>query len=231
MIKLVGPMTRLDQMSREDFRTYYVERHTKAASGLPGNIKYVASPALQSANGDDPAFDAVAELYWHDLDTLRSAYTDETWERPRQDHLSVVSGRLMFVTEEITLREPPPPGSGPVKYLAFLSRKDGMSRERFRSYWLGTHAELALDTPGLLGYRACPAICSANGDGLLTDPPEPAQFDGVAEMWFDSLEAFRASFADPYWDKLRSDYYLGFAMGRLQVLVQEHLVFDQTASA
>lgn len=231
MLKLIGPMQRLDLMPRDDFKRYYVEQHTKAASGLPGNVKYVGSPALRGANGEDPPFDSVAEMYYTDLDAIKAAYTSEEWERARQDHPSVVSGRLMFVTEEHTFLEPPVPGTGPIKYQAFLSRSDCMSREDFRAYFLQDNATLAQRTPGLLGYRACPAICSANGDSLLRADMDAPPFDGVVEMWFESLEEFDRSYRDPHWDLLRADYYSKFAMGRIQVLVEEHLVFDQTASA
>lgn len=229
MIKLVGPMQRLDLMPREEFKRYYVEQHTRAASGLPGNVKYIGSPALQGANGEDPPFDSVAEMYYEDLATLQGAYTSEQWEKARADHPSVVSGRIMFVTEEHTFLEPPPPGSGAIKYQAFLSRKDCMAMEDFRSYWLEEHMLLALQTPGLIGYRACPSICSANGDSLLKDPMDSPQFDGVIDMWFESVDDFERSYRDPFWDKLRVDYYQNFAMGRIQVLVEEHLVFDLTS--
>lgn len=224
-------MTRLDLMSRDDFRRYYVEEHTKVGGGFEGHVRYVASPALRSANGDDPFCDAVAELWWRDFDALRMAYTGEAWRAARRDHPNVVSGRLMFVADEHELLTPPPPGSGAVKYYAFLNRKDTMSRADFERYWLDSHAPLALQTPGLLGYRASVGRCSANGDGLLLDPPEPSQFDGAVEMWFTSAEAFDESFRDPFWDRLRADFYQSLAMNRMQVLVEEHLVFDLTGNA
>lgn len=230
MIKLYSPMTRLDHMSRADFAEYYVEKHTKVGGGFPGHLKYVGSPALQSANADIPPFDAIAELYFEDIASLANAFTHELWDAARRDHPSVVSGRLMFVTEEHVFQLPPAFSSGAVKYVALLSRKDLMSRGDFRSYWFEQHIPLALATPGLRGYRACPALCSANGDSLLLEQPDAPQFDGVVEMWFDSLDAFNQSFADSHWDALRDDYYHHFAMNRVQLVVEEHLVFDKTAS-
>jgi uncharacterized protein (TIGR02118 family) len=135
----------------------------------------------------------------------------------------------MFVTEEVVFMEQPSFGSGAVKYVGLLSRKDNMSRDDFQSYWLEKHVPLALETPGLRGYRACPAICSANGDSLTMQTREAPQYDGVVEMWFDSVEAFDQSFRDPFWDQLRTDYYQNFAMNRVQLIVEEHLVFDKTS--
>jgi len=119
-------------------------------------------------------------------------------------------------------------GAGPVRYLACINRKDGQSREDFKRYWLDKHVPLALRTPGLLGYRASVSVGSINGDSLEREVLDAAPFDGVAEMWFENLAAFSRSFRDPFWDQIRTDYYQNFAMGRIQVVVKEHLIFDRT---
>jgi uncharacterized protein (TIGR02118 family) len=112
--------------------------------------------------------------------------------------------------------------------LGFLNRKDAMSRADFQAYWFDVHVPLALETPGLRRYRASISLGSFNGDSPAHEPLAPAPFDGVVEMWFDGMDEFDASFADPFWDRLRVDYYTNFAMGRMQVLVRENLVFDAT---
>lgn len=229
LTKLVSPMHRLDLMTAEEYARYYVQEHTQHASGLPGNYRYIGSPGLRGVNGGEPPFDGYAEMYYDDLDAIRAAYTSEEWERARQDHPSIVCGRLMFVVEEHELMAPPPIDSGAVRYLAFLSRRDTMSKADFDAYWLEEHVPLALKTPGLRGYRASVGVCSANGDSILKDVPDAPQFDGVVEMWFDSVEAFDESFRDPFWDELRNDYYQRFAMGRIQMLIRSHLVFDLRA--
>lgn len=228
MIKFFGPMQRLDLLSPEDFRSYYLEQHTRNASGLPGNVKYVSGIALQDANGGQPPFDAVYEGYWDNLDTLRAAFVAPEWDAARSDHPKVVGGRMMLIVEEHDVLAPPPASAGLVKYLAFLSRRDTISREAFREHWLGAQVPLVAELPGLRGYRASLGICSANGDSLLRDVPDSPQFDGVAELWFDDVAAFDAAFRSAAWDRLRTDTYQHLAMGRIQVVVEEHLVFDHT---
>jgi uncharacterized protein (TIGR02118 family) len=227
MIKLFGPMTRLDLMTRAEFQDYYVNEHTKVGGLMPGTLKYVGSPALQSANGDDPAFDAVMEGWWSDLESVRAAFDTREWDTARKDHTAVVSGRFMFLVEEHDIKKVPD-GADPVKYLAFINRKDQQSREDFKEYWLEKHVPLALKTPGLLGYRASVSVGSVNGDSLQKEQLDAAPFDGVAEIWFESLAAFSRSFRDPFWNQIRNDYYQNFAMGRIQVVVKEHLIFDKT---
>jgi uncharacterized protein (TIGR02118 family) len=229
MVKMFGAMTRLDRVSRQAFADYYVKRHVQVGGTMAGVLRYVSGEALQDANGGEPAFDAVSEHWWESAEAVRKAYTSDLWEQARKDHPSVVSGRLMFLAEE-HVPMPPPPGYDTVKYLAFLTRKDCQAPEDFRRYWLEKHVPLALETPGLLGYKACPTTFSVNGDSILRDTPEPAQFDGVVEMFFESVDAFNRSFADPHWDRLRTDFYSNFAMGRIQLLVQPRLVLDNTTA-
>jgi uncharacterized protein (TIGR02118 family) len=227
MIKLFGPMTRLDLMPRAEFVDYYVNEHTKVGGNMPRMLKYVGGPALQSANGDDPAFDSVMEGWWPDVDAVRADFGTQEWNHARKDHPAVVSGRFMWLAEEIAI-QPVPDGADPVKYCGFINRMDGQSREDFRKYWLETHVPLALKTPGLLGYRANVSVGSANGDSLQKPVLDAAPFDGVVEMWFESVAAFSKSFRDPFWNQLRTDFYNNFAMNRIQVVVKEHLVFDRT---
>lgn len=225
-IKLASPMNRLDRMSRVDYATYYVEQHTKAASGLPGNYKYIGSPAIRGVDGGDPPFDGFAEMYYNDVAGVRDAYTSEAWQNARKDHPSIVAGRMMFVVEEHEFLAPPPIESGAIRYLAFLNRRDTQSRADFTTYWLEQHIPVALRTPNLLGYRASVGICSANGDSILLEHPDAPQFDGIVEMWFESVDAFDESFAASHWEEMRTDYYQNFAMGRVQMLIRSHLVFD-----
>ncbi len=62
-----------------------------------------------------------------------------------------------------------------IKLMYILKRKEGMSREEFKDYWLNTHAPLVLKMPNLRKY----VVNISSGD---------ADFDGVAELWFDSAE-------------------------------------------
>jgi uncharacterized protein (TIGR02118 family) len=221
-------MNRRDLISLDEFRELYLE-HTNRSREIPGVLKYVASTAIQGVNGGEPPFDAVAELWWEDLDAVRNSYLERTWNATRTEHTSFLSGRFMFECDEYNFLSPPE-GTSAVKYMAFLNRKDGLGRDEFRSYFLETHVPRALETPNLLGYRASIAICSANGDSLLKETPDAAPFDGVVEMWFADVDSFDAAFRDPHWETLRLDYYDNFAQGLMQVLVEEHLLFDHLTS-
>ncbi len=67
----------------------------------------------------------------------------------------------------------------------WLRKKDGMTLEEFRDYWLSTHAPIARDGyDHLQGYRV----------NVVTGAPrgQDVAFDGLAELWWDSRDGFAA---------------------------------------
>lgn len=79
-----------------------------------------------------------------------------------------------------------------IKLTFCLVRLPPLSRPEFQKYWYDTHAPLVASVAEALGIRryvqmhSLPAEASA---GLRASRDAPAEFDGVAELWFDSLEA------------------------------------------
>jgi len=77
----------------------------------------------------------------------------------------------------------------PVKLIALLKAKPGMTREEFARRWVDGHAPLTLKFPNLKGYRINVAI--EEYQELEGELP----YDGTAELWWDSLEEMQADFA------------------------------------
>src|SRR4029450_7553643 len=73
-----------------------------------------------------------------------------------------------------------------IKRISFIRRKQGMSEDEFFEHWTGTHADIVRQMPGVRGLRFG-RVRSWN--------PEEARWDGVGELWFDSVEAALAAFA------------------------------------
>lgn len=85
-----------------------------------------------------------------------------------------------------------------IKLTFCLRRLPSLSLEAFQDYWRHTHAPLVAERAEILRIRRYQqvhtldvsslheALRSRNGGA-----PEP--FDGVAELWFDSLESMRVS--------------------------------------
>ena len=90
-----------------------------------------------------------------------------------------------------------------IKLCFCLVRRPELSREAFQDYWRNQHAPLVRAAAPVLAIRryvqshsvAEPALQAAAaargipvGDGV-------QEFDGIAELWFDSLESLRAATA------------------------------------
>lgn len=70
-----------------------------------------------------------------------------------------------------------------IKRISMVRRRAGMSREDFAAHWLGPHADVIRTLPGIRGYVV-----------NLADDPETAGWDGIAEVWFDSIEDVELAF-------------------------------------
>ena len=79
-----------------------------------------------------------------------------------------------------------------IKLSFCLIRLPRLTREAFQAYWLGTHAPLVASVAAELQIRRYVQTHSLPPEvqqGLRASRDAPAEFDGVAELWFDSLEA------------------------------------------
>jgi uncharacterized protein (TIGR02118 family) len=75
-----------------------------------------------------------------------------------------------------------------VKSIFVFSRKAGLSLAEFSSYWLDTHAAIALELPGVRGYTQSHRIADELGN---------APYDGFATFLHDDEEAAMAALDSP----------------------------------
>ena len=73
-----------------------------------------------------------------------------------------------------------------IKRVSLIRRRAGMSLPEFHAHWTGPHADIVRQLPGLRGLRF----------GLVQSwTPAEAGWDGVGEVWFESIAAAEAAFA------------------------------------
>ena len=84
-----------------------------------------------------------------------------------------------------------------VKIVAFVRKRDDLTDEAFRAYWQDHHSQLVARLPGLRRYVQNPAL---DLGGRRAWP-----YDGMAELWFDDVDAVRAAFRSPESDAVRAD--------------------------
>ena len=86
-----------------------------------------------------------------------------------------------------------------IKLCFCLHRLPALTRAQFQSYWHDTHGPLVRSHAGTLGIRAYVQTHTINdpvNDLLVTGRNSPEVYDGIAEIWFDSLENLHSRFAD-----------------------------------
>lgn len=81
-----------------------------------------------------------------------------------------------------------------IKLTFVLRRRPDLSRDEFQQYWRGTHAALVAERAEVLKIRRYVQVHTADAPGLHAafqrrNDGAPAEYDGVAELWFDNMEA------------------------------------------
>ena len=83
-----------------------------------------------------------------------------------------------------------------IKLVFCLRRRPELSREEFQRYWHETHAPLVkrhAETLGIRRYVQVHSLPHERQTGLQASRGGPEEYDGVAELWYDSLEALMAA--------------------------------------
>ncbi len=143
----------------------------------------------------DPAFDAVDE-YMFDEIAAAQAWRSQTAADGVPDARGVGSA-LTLLTRVL----PVLPGGAPpegLKHVELLKRRAGMGRVAFAAYWRDTHGPLAAALPMLRRYVQLPAEDSEYAQS------QP-RFDGVALLWFDSIDTLREGARQPAFQRTRDD--------------------------
>jgi len=110
-----------------------------------------------------------------------------------------------------------------LKLVGFLKRRQGMTPETFQAHWRERHAELGRKVPGVRRYVQNHTLLSGYRDR------QPV-WDGVVELWFDDLAAFRGAWASDEMAPIRADEpaFLDLpSCGGL--LAEEHVIVDGEA--
>lgn len=238
MYKHVALLVRQDDMTHEEFVDYWQNNHTPIAKDIEGVVRYQQVLPTEPNHAE---FDGLAELYFETLDDLHEALgspgsrdydpTKEVAAKARKDvnNFLAVDERPRFIGEE-TIQKDEVDGNtdGLYKHSAFLVRQDGMTHEEFVDYWQNNHTPIAREIKGVVKYNT-----------IIPTDPENAEFDGVAELYFEDLSDLYAALGsegsrdyDPNAGKAkeaREDVDNFLAIGeRPRFIGQERLVKDDT---
>jgi len=87
-----------------------------------------------------------------------------------------------------------------VKLVFCLQRRSDVDEAEFHRYWREVHGPLAVSLAPVLGIRRYVQLHTTPGpvsEALASDRGAPEQFDGIAELWFDSLESMVSAALTP----------------------------------
>ena len=196
MYKHVALLVREEGMSHEAFVDYWRDHHTPIAKDIEGVVRY---HQVLPADPDNAEFDGLAELYFERLEDLHAALgspgsrdydpTREVAAKAREDvdNFLAIDQRPRFIGEETVQRDDVDGDTdGLYKHSAFLVRQAGMSHDAFVDYWQHNHTPIARDIEGVVKYNT-----------VLPSDPDNAEFDGVAELYFETLEDLHAALGSP----------------------------------
>ena len=83
-----------------------------------------------------------------------------------------------------------------IKLSYFIRRQPAWQRENFHTHWRENHAALIKKHAATFGLQRYVQLHAAEDPRNQPDKTSPLPFDGVAELWFDSMDAFEAGDQD-----------------------------------
>ena len=190
MIKLIYCINRLPTLSVREFQDYWFKTHGPIAGAIKGVKRYVQCHTLPETynGGQSPPFDGCAQLWWSSPEAMAADSGSTEVRAALEDEKKFIDhGRVaMFVTREHEIMEGREEAGGLVKMIVCAQPRDDFDGD-LTDYWLNKHAPLVAKLPGLRKYT----VCLAEATEAIPAP----QFQGAAELYFDSLDAARAGFA------------------------------------
>lgn len=87
-----------------------------------------------------------------------------------------------------------------IKFIMCITRHPGMSREEFKDYWMNKHGPYFMENAEVMGakkYVQSHTLDTPLNEGLRISRGMQPEYDGVAEVWFDSEEALMAGMSSP----------------------------------
>ena len=103
MVKIVYCISKLPNLSNQEFHRYWRETHGPIAAQIPGCRKYVQSHTIhRKLNGRDPSFDGVAELWFDDWEALEHALKSAEASAALEDEKKFIdhSRTAFFISQE-----------------------------------------------------------------------------------------------------------------------------------
>ena len=215
MIKLVAFFKRKAGLSPEQFHQHWRTTHAELVVRQKGMRRYVQNHTLLSGyEKGEPDYDGVAEAWFDSTQVMRDLAPSAEYAAVRADEANFIDAASMGVvlTDEVLVVDADVP-AGAVKWIGFIAKREGLAADAFQAYWREKHGPVAAKIPGILRYVQCHARKGIYESGRSPD------FDGIPMLWFDDLDALRASGQGPEYEATRADEARFMEPGRVPFVV------------
>lgn len=184
-------ITRKSTLDDAEFHRYWRETHGPIAARVSQSKRYLQSHRIPYPDTNSP-YDGEAEVLIDNLEALATLRTSRGYlDGALADERNFIDlKRVEWMATRDHVMVDGPTGGTLVKGVWQLKRKPGMSLDEFRKYWIEVHGPIVTKLPGLTRYVQSHLIDEAY---LYAEP----RHDGVAQVWFESVDAMRAAFASP----------------------------------
>ncbi len=236
MVKIVRLVRRRADLTLAEFKNYWLTRHApherRAIETTPLQ-KVVASFATGEValGGTVPPFDGMAALYFRSFEDARATFSGPATAAMREDAKNFVDSSLaspQIFAHEYLMSEKPGAGpsmksSGQLKIIRTVYRRRDLTRAKFKDYWLNDHSRLEDRVIQETGVQRIVATFA------LPDDHKDPEFDGVAELYFNSLEDIRTMFAGPVPAMMRKDEenFVQMDAPAVRLVAEEYLIGEK----
>lgn len=191
MIKRVSLVTRKPGMPVEEFQRYWREVHAPLALQVPGLRRYIQSHTLLETYDapNPPVYDGIVETWWDSVEASERARKTPEREAVDADQPNFMGGSKGLISTEVPIVDAFPSGrdrQSMVKYVAALYRKEGVSVEAFQKHWREVHGPAIVSGPHAMRRYVQTHVLPETYSSA-----NPPACDGLAEIWYDSLEAYQ----------------------------------------
>ena len=186
MLKWIVPVTRRDGVDRESFFEFWRMIHAPHVANLAKPERYCVTLFDRTASlGGAPAaeqmrYDGVAELWFRDFDHFNDAFGEHRGALRTIDGFSELiepTSDALFTTENVIVDTSAPADA--VKWVAFVKRGDGVSREDLFSAWSDGHSPRVANTVARTDGGCMRYTTSHANQGAAGGP-----WDGIASLWY-----------------------------------------------
>ncbi|MCM3568095.1 EthD domain-containing protein [Neobacillus mesonae] len=200
MIKRTGILRKRDDISKEEFRSYWLETHGPLVRETLGqgvkayHQNHVVNSEQLGINFPRSNYkvDGFSQITFNETTSMEEVFNEENQKTLKEDEPKFI-GELQLVMTEPKIVVPPPENKPLIKRISLLKRRHDIDLERFKFEWLQVHAEYVLSMNGIEGYIQNLAI-NRTIDKKTQASYNEVPVDGIVELWFKDVESLEAAF-------------------------------------